>query len=113
MPPSRCFKVRCAALPVGSPARTTPKEIRKAATDTVREIAHQPSVAWLEEADIDRVFTVTESLCWLSRLVLLDQAGLDPELITDKFQASQSYSVFLSNAAEWQPVIYPKTSDGT
>jgi hypothetical protein len=80
---------------------------------TRNKYAHQPSTEWLEEADIDRVLTVTQSLRWVLRLLLLDQAGLDPGLIAERFQVSQSYSFFLSDAAEWQPRIYPKTSDRT
>ena len=41
------------------------------------------------------------------------QAGLDPGLIAGRFQVSQSYSFFLSYAAQWQPRIYPKTPDRT
>jgi hypothetical protein len=107
----RDFAGRAERLVPGITGRTA--RWTKLVYDARVKYAHQPSVAWLEEADIDRVLTVTESLCWVLRLVLLDQAGLDPELITDRFQASQSYSLFLSNAAEWQPDIYPKTSDGT
>jgi hypothetical protein len=80
--------------------------------DARNKYAHQPSTEWLEETSIDRVLTVTQSLSWVLRLLLLDQAGLDPGLIADRFQGSQSYGFFLSDAAGWQPRIYPKTSDG-
>jgi len=90
-----------------------PKGWKNLVYATRNKYAHQPSTEWLEEADIDRVLTVTQSLRWVLRLILLDQAGLDPGLIAERFQVSQSYSFFLSDAAEWQPRIYPKTSDGT
>ena len=80
---------------------------------TRNKYAHQPSTEWLEQTNIDRVLTVTQSLSWVLRLLLLDQAGLDPGLIAERFQVSQSYSFFLSDAAEWQPRIYPNTSDRT
>ena len=79
--------------------------------DVRNKYAHQPSTDWLEETSIDRVLTVTQSLSWVLRLLLLDQAGLDPGLIADRFQGSQSYGFFLSDAAGWQPRIYPKSSD--
>lgn len=78
----------------------------------VRNKYAHPTTEWLEETSIDRVLTVTQSLSWVLRLLLLDQAGLKPGLIADRFGVSQSYSFFLSGAAGWQPRIYPKSSDG-
>jgi hypothetical protein len=80
---------------------------------TRNKYAHQPSTEWLDEADIDRVLAVTQSLSWVLRLLLLDQAGLDPGLISNRFRLSEGYSFFISDAAEWQPRIYSKTPDGT
>jgi hypothetical protein len=75
---------------------------------TRNRYAHQPSTEWMEDADIDRILTVTQSLSWVLRLLLLDQAGLDLGLIANRFRDSESYSFFLSDAAEWQPRIYPR-----
>jgi len=47
------------------------------------------------------------------RLLLLDQAGLDSRLISNRFRLSEGYSLFLSDAAKWQPRIYSKRPDGT
>jgi Apea-like HEPN len=80
---------------------------------TRNKYAHQPSTEWLDEADIDRVLAVTQSLSWVLRLLLLDQAGLDPGLISNRFRLSEGYSFFISDAAEWQPRIYSKTPDRT
>jgi Apea-like HEPN len=74
--------------------------------DTRNEYAHKPSTEWMSEADIGRVITVAESLRWVLRLLLLDQAGLDSQLITASFRDSQRYSFFLRDAAAWQPKIY-------
>jgi hypothetical protein len=89
-----------------------PKRWKSLVYGARNKYAHQPSTDWLEETSIDRVLTVTQSLSWVLRLILLDQAGLDPGLIADRFQRSQSYGFFLSDVAGWQPHIYPKRSDG-
>jgi hypothetical protein len=72
--------------------------------------AHHPSAHWMEEADLDRVLTVVESLRWMLRLLLLDQAGLDPHLLASRFAGSQRYNFFLTNAANWRPDIYASPS---
>lgn len=71
------------------------------------DYAHQPPTGWMEEADLDRVLTVVQSLRWVLRLLLLDQAGLPSGLLAARFTNSQSYNFFLSDAAEWRPDIYP------
>ena len=90
-----------------------PTQWKKLVYETRNKYAHQPSTEWLDEADIDRVLTVAQSLGWVLRLLLLDQAGLDPGLIANRFRNSQSYGFFLSNAAGWQPHIYPTSYDKT
>lgn len=90
-----------------------PTRWKKLVYETRNKYAHQPSTEWLDEADIDRVLTVAQSLGWVLRLLLLDQAGLDAGLIAHRFRNSQSFGFFLSNAAEWQPHIYPTTFDKT
>ncbi len=65
----------------------------------------------MSEADIDRAVTVAESLRWVLRLLLLDQAGLDSRLLATSFRDSQRYRFFLRDAADWQPTIYADTPD--
>jgi hypothetical protein len=68
-----------------------------------------PFTEWMSDADIDHVVTVAESLRWVLRLLLLDQAGLDREQIAASFRDSQHYRFFLRDAADWQPKIYADT----
>jgi hypothetical protein len=75
---------------------------------TRNKYAHQSSAECLDEAELDRVLTVAQSLRWVLRLLLLEQAGLDPGLLAQRFGDSQKYGFFLSYAAEWQPRTYPK-----
>jgi len=79
--------------------------------DARNEYAHKPSTEWMSEADIDRAVTVAESLRWVLRLLLLDQAGLDSRLLATSFRDSQRYRFFLRDAADWQPTIYADTPD--
>ncbi|GAA1647823.1 hypothetical protein GCM10009744_43890 [Kribbella alba] len=62
----------------------------------------------MSEAEIDRLLTASESLRWILRLLFLDQAGLDPELMAARFRLSQRYNYFVRDAADWQPKVYSK-----
>ena len=74
--------------------------------ETRNRYAHQTSADWMEEDDLDRVLTTAQSLRWVVRLLLLDQAGVDAELLARRFAHHQRYQFFLTNAAEWQPTVY-------
>ena len=80
--------------------------------DTRNRYAHQTSAAWMEEDDLDQVLTTAQSLRWVLRLLLLEQAGLPGDLLKDRFADHQRYRFFLSNAAEWQPSVYRANSGG-
>jgi hypothetical protein len=60
----------------------------------------------MEEDDLDRVLTTAQSLRWVLRLLLLDQAGVDAELLGHRFAHHQRYQFFLTNAAQWRPSVY-------
>lgn len=74
--------------------------------DTRNKYAHQTSADWMEEEDLDRVLTTAQSLRWVLRLLLLDQAGLSSELLRRRFRSNQPYQFFLTNAAQWCPTVY-------
>jgi hypothetical protein len=74
--------------------------------ETRNRYAHQSSADWMEEDDLDRVLTTAQSLRWVIRLLLLDQAGVDAELLGRRFATYQGYQYFLANAAQWRPTIY-------
>lgn len=74
--------------------------------ETRNRYAHQHSADWMEEDDLDRVLTTAQSLRWVLRLLLLDQAGLDPQVLAQRFTHHQRYQFFLTNAAEWRPKVY-------
>lgn len=79
---------------------------KKLVYETRNSYAHQTSADWMEEDDLDRVLTTAQSLRWILRLVLLDQAGLDAQLLLDRFTRHQRYKFFLTHAAQWQPQVY-------
>lgn len=68
--------------------------------------AHQTSADWMEEKDLDRVLTTAQSLRWVLRLLLLDQASLNSELLGHRFRDHQPYQFFIANAAQWRPTVY-------
>lgn len=79
---------------------------RNLAYDIRNRYAHQASADWMEDDDLDQVLTTAQSLLWVLRLLLLDQAGFAAELLADRFAGHQSYRLFLTHAAEWQPKVY-------
>lgn len=75
---------------------------------TRNRYAHQTSVAWLEDDDIDALLTVAHSLRWLLRALLLTEAGVAAELLGERFATHQPYRQFLSNAESWQPKVFAR-----
>jgi hypothetical protein len=80
--------------------------------DIRNRYAHQTSADWMEDDDLDQVLTTAQSLRWVLRLLLLDQAGLAPELLFTRFARHQPYQFFLTHAAEWQPKVYGQSGVG-
>lgn len=74
--------------------------------ETRNRYAHQASADWMGEDDLDRVLTTAQSLRWVLRLLLLDQADVDVELLGQRFADHQQYQFFLTNAAQWRPTVY-------
>jgi len=77
--------------------------------DVRNRYAHQTSADWMEEDDLDQVLTAAQSLRWVLRVVLLDEAGLGRELLAKRIAVHQPYQFFLANAAQWQPKIYARS----
>lgn len=67
--------------------------------------AHR-TAGFLDEADIDTLFTVLESLRWLLRCILLLEAGLDSKLLAARLRDLSSYRLFLERASENIPAVY-------
>jgi hypothetical protein len=64
--------------------------------ETRNRYAHQTSADWMEEDDLDRVLTTAQSLRWVVRLLLLDQAGVDAELLARRIAHHQRCQFFLT-----------------
>lgn len=70
------------------------------------DFAHRLRSSWLSEGDVDRYLTVAMSLRWVLQTILLGEAGLSPDLLTERFSQHTPYRLFLTQAAVWQPKVY-------
>ncbi len=74
--------------------------------DARNDFAHRGGMGWFEDADYDRYVTVALSLQWLLRAVLLSEAGIESDLLAERFRTHEEYQLFLEQARTWQPRIY-------
>ncbi|WP_367131910.1 HEPN domain-containing protein [Saccharothrix sp. HUAS TT1] len=77
----------------------------KVVSDARNSYAHR-SAGFLDESNIDSLFTVVESLRWLLRCILLLEAGLDGALLGERLRDVSGFRLFLERAAENLPAIY-------
>jgi len=91
----------------GAPGVTGRSNRWKAAVYEARnDFAHRAEMGWFEDSDYDRYVTVVLSLQWLLRAVLLLEAGIQSNILAERFRKHQEYQLFLEQAATWQPRIY-------
>lgn len=91
----------------GAPGVTGRTNRWKAAVYGARnEFAHRAGTGWFDDADYDRYITVALSLQWLLRSVLLLEAGVESDLLAERFRTHEEYQLFLEQARAWQPQIY-------
>lgn len=81
-------------------------EWKRAVTKARNQYAHRLRGEFLKSETVDRDLTVALSLRWLLTGLFLLQAGISPEMLSQRFRMYQRYTNFLSSASEWQPTIY-------
>jgi hypothetical protein len=89
-----------------------PNQWKKLIYGARNDFAHHASTGWMEESDIDRYVTAALSLRWVLRAILLDQAGINRTLLRERFAHHQEYILFLEQARNWQPAVYPGAIEG-
>lgn len=78
----------------------------KAVTDTRNVFAHRSKTGFLSHADVDQHLTVLSSMQWVLRILLLQAAGVENQVIARRLAANQSYRLFREECARRCPDIY-------
>lgn len=79
-------------------------------TEARNSYAHRTK-GFLNEEDIDVLATVTESLRWLLRSILLLEAGVSKEHLAERLRESSAYRFFRERAKESLPKVYDDQQD--
>lgn len=79
-------------------------------TEARNSYAHRTK-GFLNEDDIDVLATVTESIRWLLRSILLLEAGVSKKHLAERLGESSAYLFFRKRAKESLPKVYDDQED--